>query len=69
MSTEKQISKQQHRKRRSILIVLFLFLFLFLVLVVLGVLSFYLFQSGDSSPETTIQEKTILESVDEHSHP
>ncbi|SFD54584.1 hypothetical protein SAMN04488168_1507 [Bacillus sp. 491mf] len=65
MSPEKQLSEQQHRKRRIMLIVLFLFL----ALGVLGVLSIYLFQSGDSSPEIIIQEKTILESVDEHSHP
>lgn len=69
MSTQKQLFEQQQRKRRIILIVLSLFLLLFLALVVLGVLSFYFFQSGDPSTETTIQEKTILESIDEHSHP
>ncbi|HDX9579565.1 TPA: hypothetical protein ROX88_003155 [Bacillus pseudomycoides] len=65
MITENQLSRQQHRKRKTILIILFLFL----SLVVLGVLSVCLFKSGDSSLETTIQEKAILESVDEHSHP
>lgn len=67
MSIEKQLSQQQHRKRKIILIILFLLLFLFLALVILGVLSFSLFESSDSSPKTTIQEKRILESVDEHS--
>ncbi|MEH7462623.1 hypothetical protein V7166_11240 [Bacillus thuringiensis] len=50
MNTEKQLFQQQHTKWKIILIILFLFLFL----VALGVLSFYLMESGDSSPETTI---------------
>lgn len=58
---ENLLSQRQHTKRKTIIKIILIIFFLYLFFVVLGVISYFLLESGDSdpSPETIIQEKEV----------
>ncbi|MGG0239439.1 hypothetical protein [Bacillus rhizoplanae] len=56
---ENLLSQRQHTKRKTIIIIILIILLLFFFLIVLGIASYALFETGDSSTTTIIQEKEM----------
>ncbi|WP_020060218.1 hypothetical protein [Bacillus sp. 123MFChir2] len=56
---ENQLSQRKHTKRKIILAIILIIVLLIFSLIVLGVISYSLFESGDSSTTTIIHEKEI----------